>query len=158
MRIVLVEDHLAYLESFKLAIPTVAPIEVVGHATRARDAFGVIESTEPDVVVSDLMLPDTDAVSLARELRRRRLEVRSMVLTRLGHPLFVRDALRAGILGFALKRESLQSLGVAIQRVAMGEVYLSPAIRERMHINRKLGVGSPVELARLLADSGLVTV
>ena len=206
MRIVLLEDHLAYLESFKLAISTLSPIEVVGVATRARDAYGVIESTEPDVVVSDLMLPDTDAVSLARELRRRRVIVRIMVLTRLGHPLFVRDAQGAGITGFALKREPLLSLISAIHNVAAGETYISPAIEERiantqnqssnleqlsrrereiffllieglatkeiakvlylspktvdahrLHMNRKLGVRSPVQLARLVADAGLIT-
>jgi two-component system, NarL family, response regulator NreC len=205
MRIVLVEDHLAYLESIKVAIPTLAPIEVVGQATRVRDAFKVIESTRPDVVVSDLMLPDGDAVSFARELRRRRMNVPCMILTRLGHPLFVRDALRAGIVGFVLKREPLLTVCAAIQKVADGETYSSPMIQERMaradgdyatleqlsrrereifcllvegltskeiaralfvspktidahrlHINRKLGVYSPAELARLVADAGLV--
>jgi len=34
MRIVLVEDHLAYLDSFKLAIATLSSIEVVGQAAR----------------------------------------------------------------------------------------------------------------------------
>ena len=206
MRIVLVEDHLAYRESFRLAVSTLSPFTVVGEATRARDAYSVIESTNPDLVVSDFMLPDTDGVSLARELRRRRVKVRMMILGRLGHPLFVRDALRAGIMGFALKREPLQDLIGAMQRVAAGETYLSPQIQERiaadggdestleklssrereifcllleglstkeiakllylspktvdahrLHINRKLGVRSPAELARLVADQGLIT-
>jgi two-component system response regulator NreC len=206
MRIVLVEDHLAYRESFRLAVSTLSPFIVVGEATRARDAYSVIESTNPDLVVSDFMLPDTDGVSLARELRRRRVKVRMMILGRLGHPLFVRDALRAGIAGFALKREPLQDLIGAMQRVAAGETYLSPQIQERiaadggdestleklssrereifcllleglstkeiakllylspktvdahrLHINRKLGVRSPAELARLVADQGLIT-
>jgi DNA-binding NarL/FixJ family response regulator len=206
MRIVLVEDHLAYRESFRLAVSTLSPFTVVGEATRARDAYAVIESTNPDLVVTDFMLPDTDGVSLARELRRRRVKVRMMILGRLGHPLFVRDALRAGIAGFALKREPLQDLIGAMQRVAAGETYLSPQIQERiahdgsdestleklssrereifcllleglstkeiakllylspktvdahrLHINRKLGVRSPAELARLVADQGLIT-
>jgi two-component system response regulator NreC len=206
MRIVLVEDHLAYRESFRLAVSTLSPFTIVGEATRARDAYSVIEATNPDLVVSDFMLPDTDGVSLARELRRRRVKVRMMILGRLGHPLFVRDALRAGIAGFALKREPLQDLIGAMQRVAAGETYLSPQIQERiahdggdestlerlssrereifcllleglstkeiakllylspktvdahrLHINRKLGVRSPAELARLVADQGLIT-
>jgi DNA-binding NarL/FixJ family response regulator len=206
MRIVLVEDHLAYRDSFRLALTTNSDFTVVGEADRARDAYAVIETTTPDLVVSDFMLPDTDGVSLARELRRRRVKVRIMILGRLGHPLFVRDALRAGITGFALKREPLQDVIAAMRRVAAGETYLSPLIQERisrdggqestleklssrereifcllleglatkeiakllylspktvdahrLHINRKLGVRSPAELARLVADQGLIT-
>ena len=205
MRIVLVEDHLAYRQSFRLALSTLSSFTVVGEADRARDAYSLIETTNPDLVVSDFMLPDTDGVSLARELRRRRMRIRMMILGRLGHPLFVRDAIRAGVTGFALKREPLESLIGAMEKVAAGETYLSPQIQARMeaegaepssleklssrereifcllleglstkeiakllylspktvdahrlHINRKLGVRSPAELARLVADQGLI--
>jgi two-component system, NarL family, response regulator NreC len=148
MRIVLVEDHLAYLESFKLAISRLSPIEVVGEAARAHAAFGIIESTEPDLVVSDLMLPDTDAVSLTRELRRRKIYVPIMVLTRVAHPMFLRDALRAGVKGFALKREPLHDLTVAIQHVAEGGTYVSPSIRDQIE-KREGGAGDLPALDQL---------
>jgi DNA-binding NarL/FixJ family response regulator len=130
MRLVLVEDHAAYRESFALALSSLHGFEVVGQAERARDAFGAIAESSPDLVVCDFMLPDTDAVSMVRELRRRRLRVRSMILARIGHPLFVRDALRAGVGGYALKRAPLQDLCAAMTHVAAGETYLSPELRQ----------------------------
>jgi len=208
MRVVLVEDHLAYRESFRLALAALTQFEVVGEAERARDAYAVIEQTRPDLVVIDFMLPDTDAVSLARELRRRRIDTRILILGRIGHPLFVRDAIRLGVGGFALKREPLPTIIEAMRKVAAGETYLSPGLLEsmnnetpgpditsldrlsarereifcllvdgmttkeiaralylspktvdahRLHINRKLGVRTPAELARLVADQGFLS-
>ena len=208
LKLVLVEDHVVYRESLALALETMGSFQIVGQATRAREAYPMIAETAPDVTVVDFMLPDTDGVSLARELRRRKLRTRILILGRLGHPLFVRDAMRSGIAGFALKKEPLTDIIQAIKRVAAGETYLSPhvlpalegepreadagleklSLREReifvmlleglstkeiaqslflsaktvdahrLHINRKLGVRSPAELTRLVADEGLLAI
>ena len=208
LKLVLVEDHVVYRESLALALETMGSFQIVGQATRGREAYSIIAETAPDVTVVDFMLPDTDGVSLARELRRRKLRTRIMILGRLGHPLFVRDAMRSGITGFALKKEPLADIIQAIKRVASGQTYLSPqvlpalegeprdadagleklSLREReifvmlleglstkeiaqslflsaktvdahrLHINRKLGVRSPAELTRLVADEGLLAI
>lgn len=206
VKVVLVEDHVAYRESLSLALTTLGPFRVVGEATTAREAFDLLERVETDLALVDFMLPDTDGVSLARELRRRRIRIPVMILGRLGHPLFVRDALRAGVLGFALKRRPLAEIIEGMKTVVGGKTYLGPDVQEacdnfrendaleslsarereifvmlleglsskeiarslflstktvdahRLHINRKLGVRSPAELARLVADHGFLSV
>jgi DNA-binding NarL/FixJ family response regulator len=145
MRVVLVEDHLAYRESFRLALATLTPFVVVGEADRAREAYQLIERLLPDVAVVDFMLPDTDAVSLARELRRRRLDTRMLILGRIGHPLFVRDALRLGVQGFALKREPLANIIEAMKRVSVGETYLSPELSATLIESPERSDGSQLE-------------
>jgi two-component system, NarL family, response regulator FusR len=206
MKVVLVEDHVSYRQSLSLALSELGPFTVVGECSTAREAYEVIARATPDLAVVDFMLPDTDGVSLARELRRRKIRARVMILGRLGHPLFVRDALRAGIAGFALKRQPLEELIDAMKKVASGQNYLCQHVRDalvksdgdaaleslsarereifvmlleglstkeiarslflsaktvdahRLHINRKLGVRSPAELARLVADEGFLSV
>jgi DNA-binding NarL/FixJ family response regulator len=208
MRLILVEDHLVYRQSLRLALELSGQFRIVGEAARARDAYDLVEHVQADLIVVDFLLPDTDAVSFAYELRRRRVRPRLLVLSRMAHPMFVTGALRAGAAGFALKGESLESLMAAMRQAAGGTRYLSPEIgsrledpeqqrrslfdslslRERevlchliegmsskeiarelflspktvdahrLHINRKLGVRSPSELARLVADTGLFAV
>jgi two-component system NarL family response regulator len=76
------------------------------------------------------MLKDTDAEALLRELRRRRLRVRTLVLSRHSSPLFVQDAFKAGAHGFALKRQGVEELRAAIRVVASGEPYRAPELDE----------------------------
>jgi two-component system nitrate/nitrite response regulator NarL len=205
MRVVLVEDHQTYRQSLRLALTTFTPIVVVGEAGTTREGYGLIERARPDLAVVDFFLPDGDGVSMARELRRRRITTQVMILGRVGHPLFVRDAIRLGVRGYVLKRDALDDIIAAMNVVARGETYFSPGlmaaaaavdgdaasmerltVREReilcllsdgltskeiaralclssktvdahrLHINRKLGVSGPAELARLVAGEGIL--
>jgi DNA-binding NarL/FixJ family response regulator len=204
--IVLVEDNLAYRESFRLAIESLSQFVVVGEAGAAREAFPLIAEKSPDLAVVDFLLPDANGISLARELRRRRLRTKILVLGRMALPGFVGDAIKSGIDGFALKQEPLEVIIEAMSRVLEGERHLSPRLQQELHallvdrvpasaslsarereilflliegmsskeiakavslsaktvdahrlrINRKLGIGSPADLARLLADHDLI--
>jgi DNA-binding NarL/FixJ family response regulator len=130
--VILVEDHLAYRQSFRLALSTLSPFEVIGEAGGAREAYPLIEEREPDLAVIDFLLPDTNGISLARELRRRKLKTRILILGRMAHPLFIKDALRAGVGGFALKHEPLERVIDAMNRVVAGERYISPELQNEL--------------------------
>jgi DNA-binding NarL/FixJ family response regulator len=203
--LVLVEDHLAYRQSFRIALSKLTSYRVVGEAGGAREGCRLIETQKPDLAIVDFILGDSDGVSLVRELRRRRNRTPILILGRVLHPLFVRDALRAGARGYVLKTEPLSGVIEAIERVRVGETYVSPLIQpqlngdpikqglerlsrrerevlcllidgrsskeiarslcvsvrtvdaHRLHINRKLDVRSPAQLARYAAAVGLVS-
>jgi two-component system nitrate/nitrite response regulator NarL len=207
--LVLVEDHLAYRQSFRVALSALTAYNVVGEASGAREACGLIERRRPHLIIVDFVLADGDGVSLARELHRRRIRAPILMLGRFPHPLFVRDAFKAGVRGYALKNEPLNQLIAAIERVASGGIYISPEIEpalpmpangkgdgpgldrlsrrerevlcllaegrsskeiakslcvsvrtvdaHRLHINHKLQVRSPAQLARFVAEHGLIS-
>jgi two-component system, NarL family, response regulator NreC len=214
MKVILVDEHRAFRESFRIALWHEASIAVSGEADSARQVYSLVETEKPDLVVTELMLKDTDSISAARELQRRRVSVRIMLLTMYSNPLFVSDAMEAGIVGYALKEQPLGEIVAGMRTAASGEAYVSPLLSKdlpmgerrppqkaqngasglgrlshrerevfcriiqgyssqaiadalcisvktvethRTHINRKLGVRSPVELIRLAALQGLLT-
>lgn len=128
MKLVLVDDHQAFRESFRIALWHEASISVVGEASAARQVYPIVEAEKPDLVVADLMLKDTDGVSVIRELARREVPARTMILTMHANALFVRDAFEAGALGYALKEQPLAEIIAAIRLAAAGERYLSPLL------------------------------
>jgi len=128
MRAVLVDDHQAFRESFRIAIWHEASISVVGEASAARQVYPLVEAEKPDLVVADLMLKDTDGVSVARELTRRGVTSRIMILTMHTNALFVRDAFDAGVHGYALKEQPLIEIIEAMRTSAAGDRYLSPRL------------------------------
>lgn len=128
MRVVLVDDHQAFRESFRIALWHEASIGVAGEASGARQVYPMVEQEKPDLVVADLMLKDTDGISVARELSRRGLQTRMMILTMHTNALFVRDAFEAGVQAYALKEQPLAEIIEAMRVASTGERYLSPRL------------------------------
>ena len=119
--VVLVEDHLAYRESLRIVLNQTNEFEVVGEVSTAHDAGNEIERRKPDLAVIDFLLPDGNGVSVLRELKRRRLKAKTMFLGRVQHPEILRDAVAAGLGGFASKDQPLEFVLETMQRVANGE-------------------------------------
>jgi DNA-binding NarL/FixJ family response regulator len=125
MRVVLLDDHVTFRESLRIALWHEASIKVVGETQSARDLVAILEAEHPDLLVADLMLEDTDGISMARDLRRRGITTPIMILTAHSNALFVRDAFEAGVQGYALKEQPLAEIVEAMRKTANGERYLA---------------------------------
>ncbi len=129
MRIVLVDDHALFRASLKTLLAAEPGLEIVGEAGDAREAYRVVESLKPDLVLLDIGLPGVNGVSTTRELTRRDPRCKILVLTQHSSEDFVAQALSAGALGYALKHQTPREIVEAIQTVARGDRYLSPRLQ-----------------------------
>tara|TARA_R110002049_G_scaffold285698_3_gene466863 strand:+ start:6917 stop:7585 length:669 start_codon:yes stop_codon:yes gene_type:complete len=84
--------------------------------------------TEPcDIVLLDLNLPDALAVELAREIQRKHVETKVIILVPDEHDLLV-ECIAAGAHGCVLERSPLEDLNAAITKVLAGENFCSSDI------------------------------
>lgn len=128
VRIALIDDHQLFREGLRAIIAKQPDLEVVGEAADARQGYGVVESSRPDVVVLDLSLPGTDGIAAARELKRRAPTGKVLVLSMHAEAELAAQALKAGAAGYALKNQPSQTVVAAIRQVARGERYIAPEI------------------------------
>jgi DNA-binding NarL/FixJ family response regulator len=142
MRVVLVDDQQSFRDSLKIALWHEARISVVAHGNTARQLYPVIDEQKPDLVISDLILKDTDGISAVRELQRRGCQTRMLILTNHTSTLFVNDAFRAGAHGYALKEQPLAEIIEAMRLVRSGERYVSPLLQQ---VGRAPAVTRPPE-------------
>lgn len=149
MRIIIVDDHKSFRESLKVALTQEPDIEVVGDVGEARQAYGLVSTLRPDIILMDLMLKDTDGISAVREMNRQHLSGRVIILTMQSSEFFVRDALAAGADGYVLKEQGLSEIIEALRTVARGERYLSPQLQGIATNGRK--AGAPAGLDQLSA-------
>jgi len=125
---VLVDDHDLFRAGLRALLAGTPDLEVVGEARNAKDAYAVIEATNPQVVVLDVSLGKTDGIAITEELFRRRAGCRILMLTMHAAPDCAVRALQAGALGYSLKDEPADAALTAIRAVAAGEQYLSPRL------------------------------
>jgi DNA-binding NarL/FixJ family response regulator len=130
-RIVLLDDQQLFLDVFSRALAQEASdIELAGSTTDVRRAYELVDSSAADLLVSDLLLRDTDAVAVAWELSRRRASTGLVVLTMQSNRAFVREALQAGARGYVLKSQPIGDVISALRTAAEGQRYLAPSLED----------------------------
>jgi two-component system, NarL family, response regulator NreC len=101
---------------------------VVGEAASVREAVRFLDGAEVEVVVLDVSMPGSSGLSLLHELRRRKRREKVLVVTMHAYAELAAEAFSAGATGFALKTDSADLLGQAIDSVAAGQRWVTPGL------------------------------
>ena len=120
----LVDDH-AMMRDGLSAVLGAAGHRVVGQSADPTVALAQIRQLAPAVLLLDLHLGERSGFELLEELQRRRIEIRTIVLTMSSQPRHVAEALRLGASGYVLKGAPSAELLRAIDAVAAGRRWLA---------------------------------
>jgi len=131
LRVVVVDDQALMRTGFRMILES-ADIEVVAEAENGEVAIAVVASTEPDVVLMDVRMPELDGVEATRQLTASGSTARVLILTTFDLDEYVYSALRAGAAGFLLKDTPPEKLIDAVRVVAAGEALLAPSVTRRL--------------------------
>lgn len=130
--IVIADDHRVVRAGLRLILEGEAGFEVLAEADDVRSARRYIRAHRPAVLVLDLNMPGEPSLAAIPALREEVPETQIVVLTMQDDPAFAREALRAGALGFVLKRAAESELIEAVRLAARGELYLNPQLGARI--------------------------
>jgi DNA-binding NarL/FixJ family response regulator len=147
IQVLVVEDSPFTRRGITAVLQTEPGVDVIGEVCNGADALVAFAARRPDVVLTDICMPNMDGVALTRELCRQDPPGRVLVLSDYDGEHLVTQALRAGASGYLSKGGiTADELMVALRAVCVGETYLPPAISARLsQPNKRLGL-SPREL------------
>jgi NarL family two-component system response regulator LiaR len=128
IRILIVDDHPLMRSALRAVFETETDMQVAGEAINGRQAVELALASRPDVVVMDLLMPVCDGLSAIAALRQESPDIRILALTSSTDDRKVEAALQAGALGYLLKDVQRAELVQAVREVALGRVYLPPAV------------------------------
>ncbi len=128
-KIVLVDDHKLLRGILRSLLESNPDFEIVGEAEDGKQGLELAGEWKPDVLISDLRMDGMDGLELTREVRGLSPATRVIILTMYGDPIYVAQAMEAGASGYVLKGCDLNDLLQAIESVASGHLYMSPALQ-----------------------------
>jgi DNA-binding NarL/FixJ family response regulator len=128
LRLVIVDDHPVVRDGLRGMLGTQSDFSVVGEAAGGAEALTVVEATRPDVVLTDLRMPEPSGGTLIRLLLERVPQTRILVLTTHDTDSDVLPAVEAGAIGYLLKDAPREELFRAVRAAARGETVLSPSV------------------------------
>lgn len=128
----LIDDHQMVREGLKVLL-RLAGYQVIGEAQDTASGLQDIAELEPDIVLLDLMLQENSGLFFLAEMQRKKLEIKTIVLTMSSQPPHLWEALRLGAKGYVLKGSSSSELLQAIQSVASGTLFVSASMRDALN-------------------------
>jgi two-component system, NarL family, response regulator LiaR len=132
IRVLIADDHAVVRQGLRTFLELQDEIEVVGEAADGAEALAAVERLRPDVALMDLVMPGLGGVETMRELRRRGVATRVIVLTSFLDDDKLFPAVRAGAAGYLLKDVEPAELVRAIRAAHAGESPVDPAVAGRL--------------------------
>jgi DNA-binding NarL/FixJ family response regulator len=124
-RVLLVDDHPIVREGLAARIEMEGDMIVSGMAETADQAIGLIQKSEPDIVVTDLSLSGRPGLELIKEIRATWPALPVLVLSIHDEDLWAERVLRAGAQGYVMKSHATERVMEAMRRVLAGGLWLS---------------------------------
>ncbi|MDA1272760.1 MAG: response regulator transcription factor [Verrucomicrobia bacterium] len=152
IRVLIVDDHEVVRLGLRTLLERFPNIVVAGDAGTAANALAEVERLSPDVVLLDMRLPDASGFVVCREIQKRPVETRVLVLTSFADDETVFEAIEAGADGYLLKEIDGEALITAIERVAAGQSILDPVITGRVMGRVKTAAEPPSRIQLLSAQ------
>ena len=128
LRIVLVDDHALCRNGLTDLLEHRANMRVVAALGDTNQVIPVLREQQPDLVVLDLRMPQTDGLTLLRRVRAEGITTPALILTMSDAEADLAAALRAGARGYLLKDMEPEEVIAAIGRAARGELAVAPVM------------------------------
>ncbi|MDB5749845.1 MAG: putative response regulator, NarL, partial [Ramlibacter sp.] len=132
IRVVLADDHDLVRSGIKALLSTVDGVKVIAEARNGNELMALLESVQPDVVMTDISMPGMDGITAISEIHAKHPEVRLLVLSMYDTVDFVKRAVANGACGYLMKDAPPFELEQAIKSVMATGSYFSPAIAQRL--------------------------
>jgi DNA-binding NarL/FixJ family response regulator len=131
-RVLIADDHLLVRAGIRALIESIDGVTVVAEANDGREAVDLAATLRPDIALLDVTMPGLNGLEAATRLREVSPSTRVVMLSMHANDAYVRTALKAGAAGYLLKSSTAAELEAALQTVARGEIYLSPAVSKQV--------------------------
>lgn len=125
IRVVLADDHVFVRDGIKSLLENEKNIEVVGEAMDGDEAFEVVTACKPDLLITDIRMPNLNGIELLEKIRSKNIDVKIIMLTVNESEEFVLKSVRGGADGYLLKGSSKEEFLKALHTVANGRKYFS---------------------------------
>ncbi len=128
IQVLIADDHAILREGVRALLALTDDIEVVGEARDGREAVDLAGKLDPDVVLMDIAMPGLGGLEAALEMKKLGLRGRVLILSQYEDREYVRRLLKAGVVGYVLKKSAGSELANAVRAAHRGGLVLDPEV------------------------------
>lgn len=131
-KVYIVDDHQMLIDGLKALLNGESHISVIGQNTLPKIAAKEIININPDIVLTDINMPEMDGIELTKEIKKHNPNIKVIALSMFGERETISEMLRAGVSAYILKNTGKQELLNAIDKVSNGGTFFSDEVSDEM--------------------------
>ena len=130
--IFIADDHPIVMDGVKSILSGNNNYNIVGEAETGPKALHGITSLAPDLVVMDISMPELDGILVTERVTKEFPNIKVIILSMHKGRQYAVDAFRAGAKGYILKGRDSDEILMAVNKVASGQIYVSPPLADEI--------------------------
>lgn len=146
MRVLIVDDHEVVRRGVCSLIQAQSHYEVCGEAVDGQEAVEKARDLRPDVIVMDVSMPRLNGLEATHAIRAAVPDSKILILSQHDSPEMVRQAFKAGALGYVVKSSIARDLVDALNSVRLHKPFFDGELAQR-------GGASPIDSKEILQRS-----
>ena len=131
MRIMLVDDHKLLRQSLKRQLEEFGH-EVVADVADGNSAIAAALKNQPDIILMDISMAEGDGITACRSIMEADARQRVLMLTMHAEIDLIRNALKAGAVGYLTKDATFEEVLHALDLACNGDVIISPQFAQAL--------------------------
>lgn len=128
-RALIADDHVVVREGMKSILKDLCPFMQVDEAVNGDQVFGFVKKIPYDILVLDVNMPDTDAITLVTNILAYKEESRILIFSMNEEQLYAKRFLKLGVMGYLDKESDADEIKKALEHVLNGMMYMSEKLR-----------------------------
>lgn len=130
IKVIITDDHAILRAGLKQIIAETDNMTVIGEAQNAAEAIKLGRSTDADVMLLDIGLPDRNGIEALKYIKKENSHISVLMLSMYMEDQYAVRALKSGASGYLCKQRASSELVNAIEMVAKGKKYITPEVAE----------------------------
>lgn len=125
IRLIIADDHEVYRDGLKTLLEKAKnhQLEVVGEAANGKELVATAEKLQPDIVLTDIMMPVMDGIEATAYITKNLPAVRVIALSMFNQDNLILDMINSGAKGYLIKNAHKDEILEAIKSVHKNQPY-----------------------------------
>jgi len=128
IKVIIVEDQALVRGAISALLSLEQDIDVVGEAEHGKQALALIKQQVPDIVLTDIEMPEMTGIELVEEIAAKYPAIKTMIMTTFARAGYIKRAINAGVMGFVLKEAPSDYLVAAVHKAMAGKKVIDPEL------------------------------
>jgi len=124
-KVLIVDDHPMVLEGMRSMLTQINFVDIVGTAANAYEAIELIKAAAPDIVITDINMPEISGIELTLKIKKEFPEIKVIAMSTFKERSYITQMIQNGASGYLIKSASKEEIEEAILSVHEGKLYMS---------------------------------